>query len=134
MTTTIDDRAVVLTVGVSDEMARRMRDARNRDGGFRLHEAASQSDAVSILGDVAPDVMILALTLRSGSAMAVADYATFRRPAIRIVYEMDGGRPGFEDGSIFDYCPNAHGCVTPSMDAGDMAAVVAHHAAPRIAA
>ena len=127
-TTNDEETPTVLTVGASPTMRERMWHARDRDRGFRLLEADDQMEAISILGDVAPAVLIVNLAMRSGSPIGVADYASYRRPGIRILYEMGEGIRGFEDGSIFTHCVNAHGCVTPSMRAGDMAAVVAHHA------
>lgn len=132
-TATADARTLVLTVGLSDDLRHRVREACGQEEGLRLLEADTQSEAVSILHDLRPGVMIVNLAMTGGSPMAVTDYAAFLFPDIRILYAMGEGRTGFEDGSVFAHCANAHGCVTPSMGPGDMAAFVAHHAMPAAA-
>jgi len=123
----MQDRPVVLTVGVSDSMIDRMRTAAIVHGDFRLLEADCESEAVSILLDVSPNVVVVNLDLPYGSPLAVADYVSFRCPGARVLFEMGDG-PGFADGSIFAHSFNAHGMVTPQMSMADVAAVVAHHA------
>jgi DNA-binding NarL/FixJ family response regulator len=122
------EQTTVLAVGVSPAMARRIRGARDHDDEFRLLEARDQAEAVAFLEDVRPHVMIIDLAMGGGSPLAVADYATFRCPDVRIIYAVGEAQSGFADGSIFGLGTNAHGCVTPSMAEGDVAAYLAHHA------
>lgn len=121
------DRAVVLTVGVSDTMAARLRHAACSQGDFKLVEADGTAEAQSILRDAAPDVVIVNLALEDQGPVAFADYVAFRRPQARVIFEMGPGG-AFSDGSIFAHAPTARGVVTPGMPTGDVAAVVAHHA------
>ena len=122
----MDKAAIVLTVGVSDAMAARMRRAADRDG-FRLVDATGQAEAFAALRDLPVSAVIVNLGMVAGSPLAVSDYASYRRPDARIIYEMGAGG-GFADGSIFAHSANAHGVLTPDMPPADVAAVVAHHA------
>lgn len=127
------ETTTVIAVGISGTMQDRLRAARDRDEGFRLIEAADDAEAIALLGQVAPDVLMINLDLSVGSPLAVADYAAYKRPDVRVIYEMGEETRGFADGSVFALSANAHGCVTPSMRPEDMAAVVAHHAMARVA-
>ena len=126
-------QTTVLTVGVSDSMKDRLREAECHDRGFRLMVAEDERQAMAALGSVGPQVMVVNLSMSPAAALALSDYAAYRRPDTRIIYEMGGegadALAAFTDGSIFGHSANAHGCVTPSLGAADMAAVVAHHAA-----
>ena len=121
------DKALLLTVGVSDVMATRLRHAAASQDDFRLIEAEGEGEAVSILSDVSPGVVMVNLGMETGSPLAVADYVAYRRPNARVIFEMGRGGP-FSDGSIFAHSPVARGVVTSGMPTGDVAAVVAHHA------
>ena len=124
---------IVIAVGISPTMQDRLRAAQDRDEGFSLLEAEDEFEAIALLSHTTPDVLMINLGLASGSPLAVADYAAYKHPDARVIYEMGEGMRGFADGSVFALSANAHGCVTPSMRPEDMAAVVAHHATARVA-
>ncbi|WP_308915444.1 hypothetical protein [Jannaschia sp. LMIT008] len=122
----------VLAVGITETMARRLEDAQASQRDFRLLETNDPNEAISILRDLAPRVVVIGLDMRNASPLAIADYIEFRMPEVRVIYEM-GLRHNFADGSIFSHSHNAHALVTPAMASGDLGAMVAHHALSRAA-
>ena len=129
------DKAIIMAVGVSAVMAERLRAARDWEGEYDLLEAADEYEAVAALLHATPTVIIVNLALERGSAMAVAEFAAFRRPQTRIIFEMGEGAVvhPFADGAIFGLHENAHGCLTPMMAIEDRVAFVEHHALARAA-
>lgn len=92
--------------------------------GVEVFCAASTSDAIRLVRQNEIDVIILDLVLEDGSAMAVADYACYRRPDARVIYVTS--TTFFSDGSVFAHMPNACGYVPTSTPPGDLAAMVDH--------
>ncbi|MEL7211527.1 MAG: response regulator [Pseudomonadota bacterium] len=86
--------------------------------------AASTADAIRIVRENAIDVIILDLILEDGSAMAIADYACYRRPDARVIYVTS--TTFFSDGSVFEHMPNACGYVQTTTPPDDLAAMVEH--------
>ncbi len=84
-----------------------------------------QDDAVEKLADHPADVILLDLTLESGSALAVADYASYRRPEARVVFVTN--TTFFSDGSIFNHVPNAAAMIKAETEPADLAAIVEYH-------
>ena len=73
-------------------------------------------------------VIVVSLRLRDGdSAMAVADYAQYRRPEARLIFVGDG--EFFSDGSIFEVMGNARALIPRATAPEDLAAMVEHYAA-----
>lgn len=97
--------------------------------GGAVRQTASQSDAVRALQTCAFDVLLLDLDLAEGSAFAIADYASYRCPAARVVFVTR--RAVFSDGSIFRLVPNASVMMGAQSPPSDIAAVVEHCAAAR---
>jgi hypothetical protein len=64
---------------------------------------------------------------RGGSAFAVADFASYRRPEARVVFVTRSSF--FSDGSIFSLVPNACGFFRIDTPPEDLAAIVHHYAA-----
>ncbi|MEM7472464.1 MAG: response regulator [Pseudomonadota bacterium] len=85
----------------------------------------SQGDAVEALQDDLFDVLILDLELTLGSAMAVADYASYRRPDCKVIFVTSNSF--FSDGTIFNYMANAAALIPLATKPEDMAALVEHH-------
>jgi DNA-binding response OmpR family regulator len=86
---------------------------------------AHDSDAaVRSISDNDYDVIILDLILAEGSALAVADYAQYRRPQTNVIFVTD--TTFFSDGSIFALIPNARAFVQTSTPPEDLAAMVEH--------
>ncbi len=86
--------------------------------------ATSTTEAIKMVRQNEIDVIILDLVLEEGSAMAVADYACYRRPEARVIYVTS--TTFFSDGSVFAHMPNACGYVQTSTEPADLAAMVEH--------
>jgi DNA-binding response OmpR family regulator len=95
--------------------------------GCSVDVAASQEAAVAELQRRTVDVIVLDLTLEKGSAFAVADFASYRRPEARVVFVTRSSF--FSDGSIFNLIPNACGFFRIDTPPEDLAAIVRHYAA-----
>ena len=74
-------------------------------------------------------MIVLDLVLGEGSAFAVADFASYRRPQARIIFVTN--TTFFSDGSIFSICPNACAYVQSATPPEDIAAMVEHYATAR---
>lgn len=84
-----------------------------------------QSGATRYLDSNVPDIIILNLVLEDGSALAVADYASFRRPDARVIFVTN--TTFFSDGSIFSHAQNACAFVQSETPPEDLAALVEHY-------
>ncbi len=73
------------------------------------------------------DVIVLDLILEDGSALAVADFASYRAPEARVIFVTN--TTFFSDGSIFAHSPNACAFVQSAAPPEDLAAMVAHYGA-----
>jgi len=85
-----------------------------------------QAAAVTALSDGLYEIVILNLDLGKGSALAVADYASYRRPNCKVIFVT--AKSFFSDGSIFAYMSNACALIPATAPPEDMAALVEHHA------
>ncbi|WP_425041081.1 hypothetical protein [Primorskyibacter sp. S187A] len=94
--------------------------------GATVSLANSQEDAVHVLQESAKDVIILELTLEDGAALAVSDFASYRRPEAKVIFISNGRF--FSDGSIFHHCANACAVVPSATRPEDLAALAEHHA------
>lgn len=88
--------------------------------------AFDQDSAIEFLQGAAPDVIVLDLFLEVGSAIAVADYASYRRPETKIVFVTN--TTFFSDGSIFNHIPNACAYLQSGTSPEDLTAIVEHYA------
>ncbi len=93
--------------------------------GATVRLAASQAEAVARLQNCDIQVIVLSLDLTAGSALAVADFASYRRPAARVVFVTRSAF--FSDGSIFQLAPNTAAFVAAETPPEDLAAIVEHH-------
>ncbi|MBC7137851.1 MAG: hypothetical protein H5U17_03715 [Defluviimonas sp.] len=91
----------------------------------RVDLVAGQDAAVAVLERADVRVIVLDLGLAEGSAFAVADYASYRRPGAKVVSITRDAL--FSDGSIFQHMPNACAFLPARMPPSDLAAVVEHH-------
>ncbi|MEM1064948.1 MAG: response regulator [Pseudomonadota bacterium] len=87
--------------------------------------APTQKAAVEALQTEDVAVIILDLMLPGGSALAVADFASYRQPDARIVFVTRNRF--FSDGSIFNLIPNTAAYVPVETAPSDLAAIVEHH-------
>ncbi|MDZ4096210.1 MAG: hypothetical protein U1D35_15030 [Paracoccaceae bacterium] len=94
--------------------------------GWDVSIAQDQASAITILQTYPVQIMLLDLMLCNGAALAVADYAGFRQPLLRVVFVTDTAV--FSDGSIFQHCANACAFLQSATPVADLAALVEHHA------
>ena len=93
--------------------------------GMEVCCAGGETDAIAHLSEHQTDVIILDLVLADGSALAVADYASYRLPEARVVFVTNTSF--FSDGSIFSFAPNACAFVQSATPPEDLAAIVEHY-------
>ncbi len=86
----------------------------------------SQEAAIMALTDDDYDIIVLDLVIDDGSALAVSDFASYRRPNARVIFVTDTSF--FSDGSIFAHSPNACAFVQSGTPPEDLAAMVEHYA------
>lgn len=97
-----------------------------RQGGD-VDLVSSQDGAILALYDKAFDIIVLDLVLPGGSALAVADFASYRQPDARVIFVTN--TTFFSDGSIFAHSPNACAFLQSSTPPEDLAAMVEYYAA-----
>lgn len=97
--------------------------------GASVQTAHSQESAILALYRDDVDVIVLDLVLDHGSALAVADFASYRRPEARVIFVTNTSF--FSDGSIFAHSPNACAYLQSETPPEDLAAMVEHYAALR---
>ncbi|MEM1074096.1 MAG: response regulator [Pseudomonadota bacterium] len=93
--------------------------------GMDVACAGGQRQAISHLSTHETHIIILDLMLVEGSALAVADYASYRLPEARVIFVTNTSF--FSDGSIFSYASNACAFVQSSTPPEDLAAMVEHY-------
>lgn len=86
---------------------------------------STQDEATQFLCDFEVGVIVLDLMLVEGSAIAVADFASYRQPDAKVVFVTSSAF--FSDGSIFNHIPNACACVKPQTPPEDIVAIVEHY-------
>lgn len=98
-----------------------------RRQGVAVTVVASQDAAIRYLQRQSAHVLILNLSLQDGSPLAVADYASYRYPEMRIIPVTP--RTFFSDGSVFAVVPNTCTVLAETARPDDMAAIVEHYGA-----
>lgn len=91
-------------------------------GGAAVTEAETESAAIDALIRRPIDAIVLDLALPGGSALAIAEFASYRRPQARIVFLT--GQGYYADGSIFRLAPNAGALLQTDQSPEDIAAIV----------
>ncbi len=94
--------------------------------GHAVRCVQGQEDAIAEIQRAAPDIIIMDLLLRDGSALAVSDFASYRVPQARVIFVTD--TTFFSDGSIFAHAGNACAYVQSETPPEDLAAIVDHYA------
>ncbi len=90
--------------------------------------AHTQNEAIEAIRDDDIDIIVLNLILEDGSAFAIADFASYRRPQARIIFTTNSNF--FSDGSIFQHIPNACAMMPSRMPPEDLSALVEHYGTP----
>ncbi len=98
----------------------------NRQGADTL-VVSSQDAAIAALRETDFQIIVLDLVLADGSALAVSDFASYRRPDARVIFVTNTSF--FSDGSIFAHSPNACAYIQSGTPPEDLAAMVEHFAA-----
>lgn len=93
--------------------------------GATVFIAASEDEAIRILQVECPGIVILNLELKTGSPLAVADFAGYRHPQTPIIPVTSSSF--FSDGSVFRHMPNACTTMARSIPPDDMTAIVEHY-------
>jgi len=94
--------------------------------GKTVTVVTSQQEAAACLGAQAYAMLILDLSLRRGSPLAVADYAGFRQPELKVLCVTRSAL--FSDGSIFRLAANACAMVQADVRLADIDAMIDHYA------
>lgn len=97
--------------------------------GSKVTLVHSQDQAISALYSQDFEIMVLDLVLENGSALAVADFASYRRPNVRVIFVTNTSF--FSDGSIFAHSTNACAYVQSETPPEDLAAMVEHYGSAR---
>ena len=93
--------------------------------GASVRLVSDQSSAVTLIETAPFQIIVLDLVLSDGSALAVADIASFRQPEARVIFVTNTSF--FSDGSIFQHCANACALVPSATPPDDLAAMVEHY-------
>lgn len=93
--------------------------------GKHVTLVTTQEDAVAQIRSREFSIHVLDLVLTDGSSFAVADYAGFRRPEMKVIFVTR--QSFFSDGSIFHHASNACAMVQPDTAPDDLDAVVEHY-------
>lgn len=92
--------------------------------GLDVRHVHGQAEAAYVLVEHSFDVIVLNIVLAEGSALAVADLASYRHPDTQIIFVT--GTSFFSDGSIFSLCANARAFLQSDTPPEDLTAVVEH--------
>lgn len=95
--------------------------------GFQVTLVAGQDQAFEALHGSEISIIVLNVVLEQGSAFAVADYANYRFPHLKVVFVTSSSF--FSDGSIFRHAANACAFMPSATPPEDLAAMVEHYAA-----
>jgi len=87
---------------------------------------ADAERAIRALNQHPIDILVINLSLNEDSALAVSDYAAYRRPEAKVIFVTS--KTFFSDGSIFQHATNAVVMLPQDTPPADLAAVVEHYA------
>lgn len=82
--------------------------------------------AIRALNQHPIDVLVINLSLDEDAALAISDYAAYRRPEAKVIFVTS--KTFFSDGSIFQHAANAAVMLPQDTPPADLAAVVEHYA------
>ena len=93
--------------------------------GASVFLVQGQDAAFDLLRIHAVDMIVLDLMRRQGSALAISDYASYRRPDARVIFVTN--TTFFSDGSIFRHSQNACAFLQSATPPEDLANMVMHY-------
>ncbi len=96
-----------------------------RRRGMDVHWEKTQAGAVEALQMQGFDILILDIVLRQGSALAIADLASYRYPDTRVIFVTNTSF--FSDGAIFNLSANACAYLQSDTPPEDLTAMVEHY-------
>jgi len=88
--------------------------------------ARDQDTATEVLNAKTFAVIILDLVIEEGSALAIADYASFRQPDAQVVFVTNTSF--FSDGTLFQHIPNLRAVVQRETPPADLTEMVRYYA------
>ncbi|MGB5869459.1 MAG: response regulator [Albidovulum sp.] len=97
--------------------------------GATVELVMSQEEAVDILSRQDFAVIVINLIVKGGSALAVADYVSYRQPDTKVIFVTNS--TFFSDGSIFQHVSNACAFIPIDTRPDDLAAMVEHYGTSR---
>jgi DNA-binding NtrC family response regulator len=89
--------------------------------------ASDEKSAIDMLRFSTFDVLVLDVSTKNTSGLAISDFATYRNPDVAIIVVTASSF--FSDGSIFELIPNARGHLHRPVQPDDLAALVEHYGA-----
>ena len=94
--------------------------------GAQVQIAVDSERAIRVLNHESIDVLVINLSLEEGAALAISDYAAYRRPDAKVIFVTS--KTFFSDGLIFEHATNAAVMLPEDTPPADLAAVVEHYA------
>ncbi|MDV7143310.1 hypothetical protein R3X27_11510 [Tropicimonas sp. TH_r6] len=94
--------------------------------GCAVSLVQGQDAAADVLRNRDVQAIVLDVEIAEGSALAVADFASYRRPKARVIFVTR--RSFFSDGSIFNLAANACAYLPAATPPEDLAVMVEYHA------
>lgn len=92
--------------------------------GMEVFLAPGQSQAIKVLIQHSPEIIVLDLMLDQGSAFAVSDFANYRCPEAQVIFVTNTSF--FSDGSIFSHSSNACAFIQSETPPEDLALLIEH--------
>ncbi|GHD98711.1 chemotaxis protein CheY [Defluviimonas sp. 20V17] len=113
----------VLIVEHDTERARRWQTSLQCQG-LEVISVPGQREAVIVMQTRSVSLLVVNLDLTEGSALTVADFASYRHPNAKVIFLTDSNM--FSDGSIFMHAGNACAYLPASTPPEDLVAMVEH--------
>ena len=93
--------------------------------GYDVEMASDEKTAIDQLRFSKFDVLVLDLSTKNASVLAISDFATYRNPDVAIIVVT--ANSFFSDGSIFEVSANARAYLQSDMPPEDLTAMVEHY-------
>lgn len=100
-----------------------------KDIGYEVAAAASCDEAIALITEVEPQILILDLKIGEETSLNVADFACLKCPDAPVVYITGSGL--FPRGELFGYSPNTRWVLRKPVNLIDLISMVDHVAPQR---